>query len=1268
LARLSTGKKILILALGLVLMAAAAAAGGAWLGYKQIRQIEASGELNDILEEALSDADAGIVSFIESTSFDFEFSAIPLRIVATNIEVRASDTSLNLPRSEFGFSLLNLVTGTLIPSEARISGLEIEIFQDDEGWHAGPTVAFLAALTSQNVEGGPGEDGRGEVEGADLSALRHIEIVDAKVTVTRPDGAFPASAEQLVPEQLVPDQLVLEPIGIDMQRALGRVSGSVNVTNPSGGALVIDFDGRGGGGEMEFLTTITDVDLSMVYPYLGFNIPEIKDLGLIDGQLAVTVKEGGITSFSGDLATQDGNTVLPGFGELAFSDAAISFAYDLGQGMLSVEKFDIATVVTGDGGLQIPAGNMAFSGRVSRPLSRNPVVVAKLFATDIPFRQLYDIWPEDGNPDLRALITDTFSDGAVRSLGLDIAGTIHRDRNLFDIATVDLVMDLAAVDFEAGLSTIENIRGSLTSRIELSVREGARIEYAAANFLLLDASMRTTTSDRLVDLEGIEIRAALDGNVLKLTRIAVDAKTLGQMAMAADIHIGPDLVPRRLDMSIKAEQIDKDFLVSLWPEDIRPRTRRWIDGRLHGGQINGLSLNAGFEIGDGPPGVIYLNGEAQVEDAGMTYLRDAPVMTGIIAPLKFKETSLEADIVTGFTAGADVKGTRIIIRGDEAGPIVDVAVKAEGPFSSAVKILDSPRLALLTKSGLDVTEAEGVASAEVNLSLRIPKEGQTITEAGGVDLDVTGTATVASMNGFPQDMRLADADLEVTTKNARVLLSGRGAFEGAPGQINLEYGRAGDIDLEIRLEKSEEVTAVLNKISKLGLTGQADVVIAGQRAARGDDMALKAGIDLSDTALNLEQFDLVKAAGEAAELKGDVVIGEGRLKKISALRLDSEFLTLGGDVSFDKNGAFLRALIGEVDWPGHDITEVAIEPAEEGGFKVIAEAGEVDLRPLRDQESSGGGMALNFDLIADSIIVDDNVTLTGLVALKTREDGTGEAEFLGGLFLGGDPFMTEGTLRATFGGGYDVMEGRGLIGGAEATVSISPSDAGGHLLFLRSDNAGQVLKTLNILDAIRSGKLNMVAEFLPDEKGHALISFELEEFSVIEAPAAVQMLSVLSLAGLYSLVEGDGTKFSLGYARIETYEDRQIIHQARATGPALAVDLVGVLKPETRELEISGSLLPIYGFTKLLGRIPIVGELLTGVDNTGLLVTQFTLEGAYDEPVTSVNASSIVPGIFRDVFSPNWIKNERERLTGENGETGATGATGATGETGETEN
>jgi hypothetical protein len=67
---------------------------------------------------------------------------------------------------------------------------------------------------------------------------------------------------------------------------------------------------------------------------------------------------------------------------------------------------------------------------------------------------------------------------------------------------------------------------------------------------------------------------------------------------------------------------------------------------------------------------------------------------------------------------------------------------------------------------------------------------------------------------------------------------------------------------------------------------------------------------------------------------------------------------------------------------------------------------------------------------------------------------------------------------------------------------------------------------------------------------------------------------------------------------------------------------------------------------ELLGLVPLVGEVLTGIDKTGLFTTQFSVRGNSDAPDVTVNASSLAPGLLRDLFSPDWLDTEFGRILG----------------------
>lgn len=1218
-----TRKKI-ILGLAAVLMVFSAVTAA--VGYSVWKRVNDAGGLKVILEQALSDDKAGISSSIESTEVAFNFSAAPFRLTAKNIRLTALDTSLTLPSSEFGFSIYNILTGNLVPSDMRMSGLEIEIAHGREGWHAGPSMALITSLMQGNVENA--------VDSQALASIRNIYIGNAQVTIRRDPAAIKDDR---------PDTIVLSPIGISMRYQEDRINGYISINNSLGGAVKVDFSGNNTGTEIKFSTALDNINMATIYPYLGLNVPEISQIGLIDGRVTMSVVDRKITALSGDLITGAGETDLPGLGGVAFSNASLLFAYDAVQDLLTISNFDMTTLTPA----AVRPGKVNFTGQVRQPLSTSPLVIAKLRGSDLPFERLMSIWPENERNQLRTRVGETLRGGQVLSLGLDTVGSLDRDRNVFEITTFDLVSELRGIDLDTRFASVENLKGTLGARLELSIGSNGIIEHAAADLLLRNASLVTTSSEDRIDLEGIEFRTTLDGNVLTVTRGAIDARRLGQMAMVAKIALEPDWHPHRFDVSVKAEQIDKNLFVDLWPDNLRPKTRQWIENRIHGGQINGLTLNAGIDIPRGtPPEVIYLDGKARLVNSGLTYISGMPAITRVNAPLTFEGSFVRADLETGMLDGLDVAGSRIIIRKNEVGPMADVAVLANGDFGGALRLVNHPELDLLKEVGFPISGGTGDIDASMSMKWVIPGDNETIDDTGGMEVNLSASVIDAGLTDLPEGIVLTDANIDMMVAGGRVNIAGRGKLNEADTVMSLIYTPQRQLNVMLNLEKSEGMTTLMQRKSGLDLMGETGGTVQVSRQGPSRETAVKVDIDLTSTSINLDRFGLVKLPREPAHLKANFMLENGLLTKVSDISLESEFLSVDGHMSFDETGQFLGAYFGNVAWPGNDISQITMEFDENNVMNISADAHVIDLTPLRREESPGEGVSLVVDLTANRIVLDQNMSLSGNVGLTTAEDGTGEATFLGTLFFDGEPFMREGTMTAMFGGGQDLMEGRGLIGGAEASISLSPSEAGGNLLVLRSNNAGQVLKTLNIIDAIRGGKLYMVAEFFPEEDDRSMVNFELEDFRVIEAPTAIRMMSVLSLAGMYSLIEGDGTHFNLGHARVETRGSKQIIHSARSTGDALAVDLVGVIDTEAKELEVSGALLPIYGITKLLGNVPLVSEILTGIDNSGLLVTQFTIQGPLADPQGSINLSSIVPGVFRDVFSPNWISRERERLIG----------------------
>ncbi|MGB0810248.1 MAG: AsmA-like C-terminal domain-containing protein, partial [Candidatus Puniceispirillaceae bacterium] len=91
---------------------------------------------------------------------------------------------------------------------------------------------------------------------------------------------------------------------------------------------------------------------------------------------------------------------------------------------------------------------------------------------------------------------------------------------------------------------------------------------------------------------------------------------------------------------------------------------------------------------------------------------------------------------------------------------------------------------------------------------------------------------------------------------------------------------------------------------------------------------------------------------------------------------------------------------------------------------------------------------------------------------------------------------------------------------------------------------------------------------------------------------------------------------------------------------------LGTYDRQSRQIDISGDLIPLKQLSKLIGYVPFFGELLTGIDKTGIFSTQFTLKGDADDPDVGVNLFALAPGLLRDILSPDWLGGERRRILG----------------------
>jgi hypothetical protein len=163
-----------------------------------------------------------------------------------------------------------------------------------------------------------------------------------------------------------------------------------------------------------------------------------------------------------------------------------------------------------------------------------------------------------------------------------------------------------------------------------------------------------------------------------------------------------------------------------------------------------------------------------------------------------------------------------------------------------------------------------------------------------------------------------------------------------------------------------------------------------------------------------------------------------------------------------------------------------------------------------------------------------------------------------------------------------------------------------------------------------------------------MVQLNQKSFSLINAPGIINSLSILSFAGVQSILTGEGILFEKGRANINIKDNLFNFDQVFLTNQSLAIKAKGTINENTKTLDITGTVAPIRLVSRVLSLVPAVGELLTGLKKDGLIAGQFKMIGSIGKPKTKLNPMSFAPGILRDIFANDWLNDKKITFTKKN--------------------
>lgn len=710
---------------------------------------------------------------------------------------------------------------------------------------------------------------------------------------------------------------------------------------------------------------------------------------------------------------------------------------------------------------------------------------------------------------------------------------------------------------------------------------------------------------------------------------------LGGWLDASDL-LHPTHVTGALDTDIP--QVAFTDLDQYWPSRAAKGGKAWVNENITAGMASGLHTQVRLASSHGWNALKIAGLDGSLEGKGLTvhWLRPITPLQGMNARLEIHDLdTLTIDFQDGYqqvgTHGRIAAGPgRMTISGlsekDQTGTITSALA---GRLDTILALLAEPRLHLLSRHPLDVTNPRGKAAITLKLTLPL------ISRVKIDDMTINAHADIsnAALGNVVAGRGITNGRFTLDTSTDGLSLSGTGTVSGLPSTLcySTDFRHVGPQEtleqahLTSRLTPATVAAAGFDTGDHFDGSANLDVAYLQTGDHHG---TVKIALDLAPALIRIPLWH--KAAGRPAKASATLGLDHGHIASVENINASGPDLSIQGQAqmrpkqppelvisSFRVARSVGRARLVLPAQP-HGMIHVGVQ-AESLDLSPFVSGDLTNPKPEKKTKPSAGyhvpeaatgklhgppGLAWAIDVTAKNLWYAQNKPpLRGISA-----------------------YFEDNGLR---------LERMRFSMRAPTPVSMTLTPKGQkRALKATIPDMGAFLAAFNILPDVRGGRASLVGTF-DDSQASAPFSGQLNvsPFVLTKAPTALRVARNISFYGW--LASQDTSTFEITHLTMPvTFEDGTLnIHDARTGNTALGATLEGAVNLERNSIDLQGTVVPLFAINKLPGKLPGIGRLFSPETDGGLLALTFGISGKLEDPTLHINPYSILlPGMLRRMF------------------------------------
>ena len=686
----------------------------------------------------------------------------------------------------------------------------------------------------------------------------------------------------------------------------------------------------------------------------------------------------------------------------------------------------------------------------------------------------------------------------------------------------------------------------------------------------------------------------------------------------------------RLTLKAHIDSMKFDELYDYWPRYAGTIAWDWCKASLFGGEINNADFEFNFAYDKKKKNIefVKLDGIGTVADVSLDYLTGMPKVTNMYGTAKFSNDTIRIDFDKAVSDNVLVNSGFVRLYDlNKYDNFAEISLQAESTITDALKLIDHQPLGYATQMGIKPDSLQGRAETDLYLDFELKRD----LAPDEVKVKVSSTLYDVEIPDVFDKQAITAEKLSLQVDNSGLLVSGDAKLDNIPLKLVWNENFANKLyksryNLSFLFDDKVKKKAGIDTefVNPPYITGQTYV---DAEITKIDDKNLQVNLqaDVSKADVNFSFLGLRKRLNEPgmATIKLDFI--NNKLTSIPDFGFNKKDFVLKGKMSVEK-GKISAIDISEIKAPKTN-AKAKIEFANTAKQKIKINV-------------SGSSYDLSEFFAEDEVKISaDGKKNTGV---KEEEDALEKVTDTDVFIAVNNIWTNEYVSVKNFAGSAKLRNGIGieemhLIGNFDGTqknflkLDYTPRPNKEYLLSIDSNDAGGTLKFLRVYDNMRGGRLSINGKRDKDKRfvGHA----KIRDFSIHNTPLLAKLLTVASFTGMVNMLTGEGMAFS--HLDIPfTYREQVLrFNEGKAFGDVMGITVNGDFDRNTEELNIKGVIAPAYSINNFIGRLPIVGNLLSGKDGT-VFAANYTINGGLDNPIININPlSALSPSSLKDLMS-----------------------------------